>query len=994
MASEIDATIVRLAFELLPDGVSHGERIDPRAVHLPRSHLKALDPNALVVIGMRGAGKTFWWAALQDPTVRRVIAETEERATLSESTEVVSGFGVLPQPDAYPTPGELLILRSQHRAVNIWRTVLAWQLARGTDHEMARLRTWEARASYLTERPDDVVRLFHERDAECDWKGTDFLMLFDGLDRCAVDRVARADLISGLLQTALEVRSFRRIRLKIFLRLDQVQDLATSNFVDSRKVLASKVELTWPPHELYGLLWHQLANGRYGSAFRSFLQAQWRAVQVDDITVYSVPRRFVTDELGQRESFHRIAGEWLGPRPQRGDPYAWIPTQLADAHGRVSARSFLGAMRAAARDTAAHHADHPYGLHYSSVKRGVVEASRTRAGELCEDYPWFDDAMQSLEGLTVPRQFEEIGDRWLKGPIGKRLADSGFDISVTDLRAQLEAQGVFQRLHDGRINIPNVFRVAYGLGRDGGAKLHRHQGVPGEALNWALNHILRHGDTDIFPPSFEYKAIDNDRKNFLASLSEEESDRSTQRSHFELAVLKDRGFRVAHQLDPLDAILYTARVYEIGHTVEEGRMGVSTACSYRFQPTTKGDFYPTSGGWETYTQRSQELAMTSSHVLYVDIADFYGQIFHSRLRTSLERCGVDSIRSRSMENFLRQVSDTGRGIPVGPSASHLLAEAFLNDLDCYLRTLDLPFVRYVDDVRIFANKERLTRILADLTTILAVRHGLTMQSGKTEISETDVFVRRHMGPVGRWLDEEDGSLDDLDEAFTLGDIGYDLGEEIDEQKRHDLDENDAFLAACLRRALRDNRVGSGELKGFLRRSKRLSVARHVFEAVCEDIELLVPVIDEVCRVVRRIPPEIAARNSLGPRLVSAVSRSEFSSIAFVGLWVTHLFAERPDMMPFDDALRFAQGYEDVLGIRPQALLARANVEESWVRDRMTNLQGLGPWDRRAVLWAASIVPESDRLAWLDDEVRVSGLVEEAIVRCLHGEAHGALDGGA
>lgn len=38
------------------------------------------------------------------------------------------------------------------------------------------------------------------------------------------------------------------------------------------------------------------------------------------------------------------------------------------------------------------------------------------------------------------------------------------------VRADLESLGVFMRLHDGRVNIPDVFRVGYGLGRRGGVR--------------------------------------------------------------------------------------------------------------------------------------------------------------------------------------------------------------------------------------------------------------------------------------------------------------------------------------------------------------------------------------------------------------------------------------------------------------------------------------------------------------------------------------------
>ena len=38
----------------------------PKHIYLPPSHLKAMDPDNILVTGMRGAGKTFWWSALQN----------------------------------------------------------------------------------------------------------------------------------------------------------------------------------------------------------------------------------------------------------------------------------------------------------------------------------------------------------------------------------------------------------------------------------------------------------------------------------------------------------------------------------------------------------------------------------------------------------------------------------------------------------------------------------------------------------------------------------------------------------------------------------------------------------------------------------------------------------------------------------------------------------------------------------------------------------------
>ena len=55
--STIDVREARAALANLPDGTSHGETPAPEHVYLPRSHLKAMAPDCLLVTGMRGAGE-------------------------------------------------------------------------------------------------------------------------------------------------------------------------------------------------------------------------------------------------------------------------------------------------------------------------------------------------------------------------------------------------------------------------------------------------------------------------------------------------------------------------------------------------------------------------------------------------------------------------------------------------------------------------------------------------------------------------------------------------------------------------------------------------------------------------------------------------------------------------------------------------------------------------------------------------------------------------
>ena len=475
------AVHAREALGNLPEETSHGERPPPEHVYLPPSHLKAMHPDSLLVTGMRGAGKTFWWSALQDSAVRHMVSQQTDRTPLTENTEIRTGFGVTPAPEEYPSKDVLRNLLSDGLEPRIvWRTVHALQLS-PCDHPLRKMDSWSRRARFVAHNPEPIEILFHECDLEFQRRGVYVMILFDALDRCSDDWKEMYRFIRGLLQTALELRPYRRLRVKVFLRSDQVNESEIGDFPDASKVLSSSVELSWPRRELYGLLWHYLANGLNGDHFRFFLgKNDWPSVRIGENQVFTNPRE-VAKEDHQRVKFHDIAGPWMGRGPKRGFPYTWIPNHLADTEGRVSPRSFLAALRKAAGDTDNEYPEHGYALHYDSIKRGVQEASKIRVSELQEDYPWVDGVLNPLQGMVVPCAFDEISKRWKNDGVLHRLAEDVGEGGVKlpplhltqgpdGVREDLESLGIFQRMRDGRVNIPDVFRVGYGLGRRGGVR--------------------------------------------------------------------------------------------------------------------------------------------------------------------------------------------------------------------------------------------------------------------------------------------------------------------------------------------------------------------------------------------------------------------------------------------------------------------------------------------------------------------------------------------
>ncbi|MDD9962055.1 MAG: RNA-directed DNA polymerase [Gammaproteobacteria bacterium] len=493
-----------------------------------------------------------------------------------------------------------------------------------------------------------------------------------------------------------------------------------------------------------------------------------------------------------------------------------------------------------------------------------------------------------------------------------------------------------------------------------------HQ-VSSDALDWAIQHIGRHGDTDIFPVPFEFDVLAKQWNSLKSQLASTHIGQAKMRPHLVFEVPKMTfGFRIAHQLDPIDALIYAALVYEMGEAIEAARLPADVVCSYRFRPSTHGDFYPQDSGWQVYADRSRQYADTHTHILYIDIADFYNQVNHHRVTGSLETCGISSPRARNVEKFLsRFTAKQSRGLPVGPSGSHLLAESCLTDIDSFLKQAGVPFVRYTDDFRVFADsKTELTSLLQRLTRFLSDNHGLALQTGKTEIENTNNFIRARLSDPGHTFNEQlDGRLMEL--AEFLSELSEEMGygtvslEEISDQDV--AQEASELLVDSFKQILEKKPARLGPLKSLVRKARAWRSV-NLLPLVLDELDVLLPIMGDVCRYIHAVCPD--NHNTVADRLITAIGSSDYVSCDYIAMWVLELFAQRPDLNDFQRSLSFAQEYESTLGLRPQALLARAHKEPYWVRSHKSDVANLRPWDRRAVIYAASALPQSERNAWL------------------------------
>jgi hypothetical protein len=484
----LDAEAIRSALMEI-DETSQESLVTPSkgSLYMPPGHAKALNLSASVVVGMRGTGKSYWTAALADKDFRGFVAQTARLPDL-KSTTVAIGFALDPSSDEFPSTNDHA---SNHasggQASDVWLAVVLWSALKALKKDFPAAKNWKQRIDWCRNNRESANSLLAECDRSIHASGQHLLIVFDALDRLANDWNLIRKYIRDLLQFTLECRSRRAIRLKIFLRPDMEEDDGVWEFVDSSKLRASKVELTWRPADLFGLVINYLANhSAVGSSFRKKISDSTKIDWPSQEDIFPLPRALATGEQPGRTVVEAFAGEWVGTSAKRGYVYTWVPTHLADARGRLSPRSFLLAFRAAAQWTEEHEPDADRALHFRGIQEGVAKASEIRVSEISEDYPWVTPLLEAARGLTVPCEVDELVNSWPKqsrtlldrinsSTAGKlpprRFATDPVRLGKTDaLIEDLVELAIVYRTGDERINIPDIFRVGFGIKRMGGVR--------------------------------------------------------------------------------------------------------------------------------------------------------------------------------------------------------------------------------------------------------------------------------------------------------------------------------------------------------------------------------------------------------------------------------------------------------------------------------------------------------------------------------------------
>ncbi len=470
-------------------------------VFVPEGHYKALHPQTMLVEGMRGAGKSFWTKVLSDSLLRENLASsttelwlqselkklTDCKAILWDGTQTSS---TLRLPEAVTVKQWLTDLDFEPKIFWALVVLLQFPIDPGLGlPEADEYDPWTNRMVWAQKNPTRISNALHLLDKGLIAKKEMTLIAIDGLDRVSSRFADTQKLMRGLFQLLLDFRYAKGLRFKVFVRED-ILTHAAATVSDASKLMNEKVSLDWSQQDLFGLAYHFLAQK--SAIFRE------RHGAVTGISWRQIHSRWentiLLDESMQERFWVWLASRYMGNAPTKGHTYTWIGKHLADGKGRISPRIFLTAIKGAFVESVNTHSTHSHILHHEAIREGVRIASANRVSELDNEYKWVRNAIEAIKtaGKTVPMDWSTLRPLWGAGRPGvisqieaKHSEENalipwdekaGIDEKIIALRDTMENIGVLQirqRSGEDRVDLPDIYRLAYKIGRAGGIAVNR-----------------------------------------------------------------------------------------------------------------------------------------------------------------------------------------------------------------------------------------------------------------------------------------------------------------------------------------------------------------------------------------------------------------------------------------------------------------------------------------------------------------------------------------
>jgi len=469
-------------------GRAESERHDTfRQTFFPvAEHVRAFDPDVVLIVGERGSGKSELFRAVVKERLLDSILRTTPGSHLSrvgsENTQWLEGYPLGREfPDARGLQGYVQAHKEDPEAIpNLWFAYLVRVL--GTQLSANRRQD----ASTLLSRPggevDEIVDdfrkaknlplvLLDELDADLEKRDKWIFINYDELDVLggyAWDTMVRT--IQGLISFwAGYTRRWSRIRAKLFLRTDLFRRHWQQLGADLSKLAANRAEVSWSDRNLYGMLVKRIANT--SDALREYCLHS-RVTFHTDPELGLIPQLVKAEDA--RPLIDRMVGQFMGSNIKKGSTFRWLLSHVRDGNDRAMPRALVRLIEEAAQlERQVSRATHNRLLAPTSLRRALDRVSEEHVLQVnTHELPWLPGVAERLKGEGVPMQRREA-ERALARDFDRSWSQGNDDIRPpverpADLVDYLVEIGVFRPRAHGRIDVPDLFLAGLGMTRKGG----------------------------------------------------------------------------------------------------------------------------------------------------------------------------------------------------------------------------------------------------------------------------------------------------------------------------------------------------------------------------------------------------------------------------------------------------------------------------------------------------------------------------------------------
>lgn len=518
-----------------------------------------------------------------------------------------------------------------------------------------------------------------------------------------------------------------------------------------------------------------------------------------------------------------------------------------------------------------------------------------------------------------------------------------------------------------------------------------------QELEYAFEAINHHGYSAMLPEPIEWVDIQNKWQEVKDYIKEVDLDTYEPYKPMKVFAPKSRAnIRIVHLLHPQDLIIYTALVLIVKNDIEAHRLPKQSQriFSYRVDTSRADRLYNTQGTHDSYLDQLQKKSHKSNikFIGIADIADFYPRIYQHRLENVVQTVattprGMDVARVLVKKLISNLMERNSYGIPVGPYASRILAEAVLIDVDSYLYSNNIDFVRWVDDYNIFCKSEYETQSnLFRLAEWLFSKHGLTLQSSKTKILPTHRYIKEVLAKPDEDLRDRDSAVALLKKVHTSYQDEGDIEEELDEEEiQNVLEQLQSFdIRSMLRRSISDTTLVDYEIVNYvLTRLPHIpgvpeQLKHEVLDLIIESAELFYASSEQIAKyVVSFTNLTKTEKKKIAKKLLNPLIRTRNSPPDYYAMWMLYIFSTSEDWNHIKDIIKIYQNSTSEVVKRYAALAIAKSGTRSEALVIKDDLGSASDMLRLAILEASKKLGKDERRHWKLAH-QTKGIIEKII----------------